>query len=677
MSATPVSSPSSDTSTRTTRISSSRRLRGAQTLWLVALVANTLFFGIGLPQYMNQLNQFVQTGTSLAEANATNLAEVSMARSIQIVQLFRQTGFSTQVGLVYILALGVIPIVVYTLIAALLFWRRSDDWMVLLVSLTLLLTGSVNRNLTSLIDLPRLYPQAAFQLSFVLAVGLIGVTMLAFPDGRFVPRWSPILALMFTVVFAVWNTRWGAGLAILIGVSVTGSMTAILVYRYRRFFSLSQRQQTKWAVIGFVSLLVSVAIRAVPTVLTRFGNHAPSSVIILLVVTASDVAIVLFPLCFAFAMLRYRLYDVDLTINRSLVFGLVAVGLGALFVAVFWVAQAVIVALLGVQQAGIAIGVAGALIALCYNPVRRRAQHFVDRRLYGLRFDLNELQHAQHLPEVKNPGLLSGHKLGEYDVLDVIGKGGMGEVYKAARGQQIVAIKTLPEMFALNDANRKRFEREAATLATLDHPNIVKMYATGESSGLYYLVMEFVSGHHLGQILRDWGKMPLEDARALMVDCAAALDYAHARGLVHRDIKPSNIMLRAMPDGETQQAVLMDFGVAKIQDARTNLTGTGAVGTIDYMAPEQIMTSTAVDRRADVYALGVMLYEMLTGERPFKGSSAQVLFAHLQQPAPDPCKVNAEIPAHVALAVRKAMEKQPEDRFATAGELAAALSSGP
>jgi len=203
---------------------------------------------------------------------------------------------------------------------------------------------------------------------------------------------------------------------------------------------------------------------------------------------------------------------------------------------------------------------------------------------------------------------------------------------------------------------------------------VVKMYDSGESDGVYYMAMEFINGRELSALIKERGRLPFEEARPFVQDSASALDYAHRQGLVHRDIKPSNIMLRLKADKETYEAVLMDFGIAKIQDAHTALTGTGAVGTIDYMAPEQIMAAREVDHRADIYALGVVLYEMLTGERPFKGNPGQVLFAHLQQPPPDPRDIREEVPRHVAHAIMKALEKKPEDRWQSAGELAQALS---
>jgi serine/threonine-protein kinase len=149
-----------------------------------------------------------------------------------------------------------------------------------------------------------------------------------------------------------------------------------------------------------------------------------------------------------------------------------------------------------------------------------------------------------------------------------------------------------------------------------------------------------------------------------------ALDVAHAQGYVHRDIKPANMIQRA-----NGAIVLMDFGVTKVENASVALTGTGTIGTITYMAPEQIIAAKDVDYRADIYALGVVLYELLTGHVPFDGSPAQVLFAHLQQPVPDPCAINDSIPCEMGDVILRALEKDPDNRFQSAGEFAAALKN--
>jgi len=311
---------------------------------------------------------------------------------------------------------------------------------------------------------------------------------------------------------------------------------------------------------------------------------------------------------------------------------------------------------------------------LLFNPTRKQAQNLIDRHLYHLRFDLNELNSGQKPLEVKTPGLLTGRTLGEYEVLDVIGRGGMGEVYRGFGQGQVVAIKVLPQKFAGQAEFRKRFAREAETMTSLQHTNIVRMYDYGETQdGIAYMVMEFIDGQELNELLRTRGPQPFESVEPFIREFADALDYAHAKGFVHRDIKPSNIMVRQGPDGQLHP-VLMDFGVAKIQDAQTRLTGTGAVGTIDYMAPEQIREAGSVDGRADIYAMGLVLYELMTGQRPFQGNAAQVMFAHLQQPAPDPRRANPNIPNRVAESILRALAKLPDDRYPSAQAMANAMA---
>ena len=320
----------------------------------------------------------------------------------------------------------------------------------------------------------------------------------------------------------------------------------------------------------------------------------------------------------------------------------------------------------------ISVAVPAAITALLFNPVRKRVRNAVDRRLYGFRFDLNQLNAAQQEEPITNPGLLSGKTVGEYRLLDVIGRGGMGEVYKGVGKDQTVAIKILPQDLATQEEPRARFKREADALTALDHPNIVQFYEYGAANLVPYLAMQLVEGEELTDRLKREKRLSLDEVQCILSDLSSALDYAHERGLVHRDIKPSNVMLTREADGATK-AVLMDFGIAKIQDSLTSLTGSGAIGTIDYMSPEQIKESRQVDRRSDVYALGVLLYLMLTGELPFKGNPAQILFAHLQQPVPDPRILVPDLPRTVAQALMKALAKTPDERFASAGELANAF----
>jgi serine/threonine-protein kinase len=203
----------------------------------------------------------------------------------------------------------------------------------------------------------------------------------------------------------------------------------------------------------------------------------------------------------------------------------------------------------------------------------------------------------------------------------------------------------------------------------------VRIFDSGEQDGRYFMVMEYLAGKDLDQLIKLNGRLSLSQALPLIQQIASALDYAHAAGFVHRDIKPSNVLLEAASNGSLR-AVLTDFGIAKINNAHTVMTITGyMLGTLDYVAPEQIQESSRVDGRADIYALGVMVYQMLTGKLPFKHSNAgALLIAHLTQPAPDACETLPDLPHNIGTAIQRAMAKKPEDRFATASEFAQELA---
>ena len=251
----------------------------------------------------------------------------------------------------------------------------------------------------------------------------------------------------------------------------------------------------------------------------------------------------------------------------------------------------------------------------------------------------------------------------------------MAEVYRAedtTHGGRSVAIKVLLSNLAEDEQFRKRFQREAQALAGLEHPNIVRLYDYGVENNLYFMVMEYLNGLSLSSALRQGGKMDRDMALPILTNIAEALDYAHAAGLVHRDIKPSNVMLDSSHG--TLRAVLTDFGIVKMPTAMTNITESAVIGTFDYIAPEQIQATDQLDGRADIYALGVMAYQMLAGALPFKRNSpGALLLAHMTAPPPD---IRESVPAFsqdTARAIQKAMAKEPVHRFATAREFVAAL----
>jgi serine/threonine protein kinase len=267
---------------------------------------------------------------------------------------------------------------------------------------------------------------------------------------------------------------------------------------------------------------------------------------------------------------------------------------------------------------------------------------------------------------------------GYYRVEAILGRGGMGTVYRAedqrpgTRGRK-VALKILAPELSADERFRRRFERESQLAASLDHPNIVPVYEAGDVDGLLYIAMRHVEGQDLRSLIRREGPLAPDRAVAILGQVAAALDAAHARGLVHRDVKPGNVLLVASDDRSPPHVYLTDFGLTKRSESHSGLTATGQlVGTLEYVAPEQI-EGKDVDARADVYALGCVLFEAVTGQVPFHADQeAGVLWAHLSQPPPRASDRRPGLPSALDDVLARAMAKLPEERYGTCGELVAA-----
>jgi len=259
-----------------------------------------------------------------------------------------------------------------------------------------------------------------------------------------------------------------------------------------------------------------------------------------------------------------------------------------------------------------------------------------------------------------------GRTLGPYRIVAQLGAGGMAIVYKAYQPamDRYVALK-IPSSSLLEDAAfRARFQREARTIAQLEHPHILPVHDFGEDDGIPYLVMRYVDGGTLRD-LASRGLLPLERSIQLIAEVADALAYAHTKGFIHRDVKPANVLLDR--DGT---ALLTDFGIAKMVEQTMALTGSVAMGTPYYMSPEQV-SDKPVDARTDVYALGVMLYELLTGRRPFEGETPlAVALKHVTDQLPPPRQVSPSLPEDAERIILKAMAKDPADRYQTASDLA-------
>jgi serine/threonine-protein kinase len=273
----------------------------------------------------------------------------------------------------------------------------------------------------------------------------------------------------------------------------------------------------------------------------------------------------------------------------------------------------------------------------------------------------------------------AGALSGRYETGEKLGSGGMSNVYKATDRilERTVAVKILAEHLSDDERFVARFKREALAVARLIHPNIVQVYDTGVDDGRHYIVMEYVEGRSGAQILTRQGPVEAETAAEIGIEACAGLDYAHRRGIIHRDVKPGNLMISGGPVGGGEMTVkLTDFGIARAIE-QTRITQVGSVvGTAAYLSPEQVRGEEATPA-TDVYALGVVLYQFLTGRLPYEGSSLAELAVRQQNEKPlPPSTYNGEVPDTFGAAVLRALEGDPRRRYASAEELSRGLQLG-
>src|SRR5271167_1407104 len=278
--------------------------------------------------------------------------------------------------------------------------------------------------------------------------------------------------------------------------------------------------------------------------------------------------------------------------------------------------------------------------------------------------------------------LTSGTRVGTYEILAAIGAGGMGEVYKArdTRLDRIVAIKVLPTHLADRSELRERFEREAKTIANLNHAHICVLYDIGQQDGIDYLVMEYLEGETLAQRMQK-GPLPIEQVLQYATEIADALDKAHRKGVTHRDLKPGNVMVTKAG------TKLLDFGLAKLKQeaapanvslsdlstAVDPLTAQGSIlGTLQYMAPEQVEgKQNEIDARTDIFAFGAVVYEMATGKRAFEGkTSASVMAKIMEAEPPSMASLQPMTPPILDRVVKRCLAKEPDKRWQSANDLA-------
>lgn len=266
---------------------------------------------------------------------------------------------------------------------------------------------------------------------------------------------------------------------------------------------------------------------------------------------------------------------------------------------------------------------------------------------------------------------LIGKQIGGYEVQDMIGQGGMATVYRAQQVsmKRAVAIKVLPRQFVEDDTYMQRFNREVEIVARLEHRNIVPVHDYGEYNGLPYIVMRYMPAGSVDDLLAS-GPLPLEKALRIVEQIAPALDYAHSKGIYHRDLKPSNILM-----DDNEDAYLTDFGIARIvgEAPGATITQQGVVGTPSYMSPEQAQ-GHALDHRSDIYSLGITLFEMVTGQRPFQSDTPySIAVMQVTTPPPSPRSINRTIPVPVEQVILKVLRKSADERYDSALALGTAL----
>jgi formylglycine-generating enzyme required for sulfatase activity/serine/threonine protein kinase len=266
---------------------------------------------------------------------------------------------------------------------------------------------------------------------------------------------------------------------------------------------------------------------------------------------------------------------------------------------------------------------------------------------------------------------LDGTTLGAYRIVERIGRGGMATVYRAyhAAMNREVAIKVLPEEHATDPDFRTRFEREAQTVANLRHPYILPVFDYGEDRNISYLVMPYIPTGTLKKYLIDSSPLPFDTIISIITHLGEALDYAHRQGVIHRDVKPDNVLF-----DEESNPLLTDFGLTRMMEGGASLTGTGVIGTPAYMSPEQGQ-GKRLDHRSDIYSLGVILYEMVTGQVPFSADTpVAVIFKHVSDPLPMPKSKRPDLPDNAQQVLLKALAKDPEDRWESCGAMVSAFS---
>jgi tRNA A-37 threonylcarbamoyl transferase component Bud32 len=639
------------------------RLKIARTLWLGMAVYTVFLFLAGVK------NSF-EIGLRLLPESQAALAAA---------------GLSLKFPAYAFVIIDSLTVLFFGVVALVLVWRRGDEVATLVVASMLLFTGALYTGPTANANLPYFLLAILPGMAETMQVWFVFL----FPDGRPLPRWMWWVLIPLPIWrVGIWfldyvpkykaefrtaenyshtaQQAWDIGLFILL--LVFG--IAAQVYRYRKLSTAVQRQQTKWVLFGTMITVLFVGTYVI--VFNVLGYGESSSLIVSLAARVfRQISLMIVPATMAIAVLRYRLWDIDFAINRSLVYSALTVILVILFALTL---RVVSVLAQDLNTAPLfAVVVSAIIFGLLYRPLYRNLQKFIDRNFYHIYIDYQKSRRAT-VP-LFEPGAFPSAHFHEYNGLEVAGRGGMAEVYKAThpRLNRVVAIKLMREAIQDDPLMRLYFEREARALRDLDHPNVIRVLDVGKVDNRPYIVMEFIDGPILSELLKN-GRLERETILTFLKPIASALDYLHARDIIHRDVKPGNIMI----DREDMFArpVLTDFGLAKVLGDTSLVSQSAVAGTFAYIAPEQIEARRDIDGRADIYALGVMTYQLLTGELPFQHEhQGALLIAHMLHAPPDAREKNSALSEGAAKAIQTAMAKKPQERYTTASEFITALEN--
>lgn len=573
-------------------------------------------------------------------------------------------------------------------LAAMLVARRGPERVTLLAAVALLLSGLAL--LPVLAALPASLHELVRALRAVAWFTLVAL-LLIFPDGRFTPRWTlwllagwgafqlaamvvPVLAPPLALraldtrpeaLAAAWHAAWLA-------------LGALFQYRrVVRTTNVAHRQQSKWLLLGLATALAGSALWLLPQWLLPL-DHAPGLlglVYTLLSVPAHVLLLLAWPAALALAATRTALWEVDFLLNRALVYGPLLAGLLVLSAALLYALERLLPG-----EPVLTFALTAVLAGLLFRPLRYRLQRWVDRRLFGIGIDYR----ARPGP---GGGLeLPASHLGPYSRLQLIGASEFGHAYRALAPSQTgaVTLHVLPAALSANPALAGHFKAELAAAARLEHPNLARVYAAGEADGRLYAATEFLVGQELSSFLLINGRLGLARARPILADLAQALDYLHAQDQVHGDVRLRNVMLVLREPGQLPRDARFPARVAFLptEAFRTVLLHIGLAralhsgrrgAALPYTAPELIRNAPS-DGRADVYSLGVLAYQLLAGMLPFpQVTPGALVIAHLRQAPPDPRSRVSSLSPAVALALMRAIAKDPQDRFSSAGAFIDAL----